>query len=163
MYYAFLATCGIVPAYGLVWIVQWRESGALNKEPEQLGPLRRPTENPSGECLNDAGSFTCSRRWTSLELIAAFSRGTAELPDGKAEEEIPQPLRAVAKVPPTGWSCFLLQMASVRAEQVQGLQANCSDMSDMLVCLVTPHSFTATKVGPTPLRRARPEQLAAET
>ena len=54
-------------------------------------------------------------------------------------------------------------MASVRAEQVQGLRANCSDMSDMLVCLVTPHSFTATKVGPTPLRRARPEQLAAET
>ena len=51
-------------------------------------------------------------------------------------------------------------MASVRPDQIQGLPANCSDMSDMLVCLVTPHSSTVTKVGPTPLWSARPKWLA---
>lgn len=45
---------------------------------------------------------------------------------------------------------ILKQMASVRSDQNPGLPANCSDMSDMLVCLVTPHSSTATKVEPTP-------------
>lgn len=30
-------------------------------------------------------------------------------------------------------------MAGVRPNQIPGLPANCSDMSDMLVCLVTPH------------------------
>lgn len=50
-------------------------------------------------------------------------------------------------------------MASVRPDQIQGLPANCSDMSDMLVCLVTPHSSTVTKVGPTPLWNAWPKWL----
>lgn len=44
----------------------------------------------------------------------------------------------------------------------RGLPANCSDMSDMLVCLVTPHSSTVTKVRPTPcppLRSSEPKWL----
>lgn len=53
-------------------------------------------------------------------------------------------------------------MASVRPDQIQGLPANCSDMSDMLVCLVTPHSSTVTKVGPTPLWSARPKWLRGD-
>lgn len=51
-------------------------------------------------------------------------------------------------------------MASVGPDQTLGLPANCSDMSDVLVCLVTPHSSTVTKVGPTPLWSAEPKWLA---
>lgn len=52
-----------------------------------------------------------------------------------------------------------LQMASVRPHQNLGLPANCSDMSDMLVCLVNPHPSAVTKVEPTPLLSVRPERL----
>lgn len=51
-------------------------------------------------------------------------------------------------------------MASVRLDQIPGLPANYSDMSDMPVCLVTPHSSAVTKVGPTPLWSTGPKWLA---
>lgn len=66
--------------------------------------------------------------------------------------------------PPSGGFCQLkqsgpvlrLQMGGIRFDQILGLPANCSDMSDMLVCLVTPHSSTVTKVALTLLLSTGP-------